>query len=202
VIGRIQGILIDKQLTDIQVDVNGISYEVQVPMSTFYRLPELGEGLVLHTHFVVREDFQALYGFVDIAEKMLFRALIKVSGVGPKLGLAILSGMAVDEFVLTVSNNDVQSLVRMPGVGKKTAERLIVEMRDRLSEWEHGTQAQVSKSTASFGSNNNRREAETALVSLGYKAADASRTLSRVVKENPDIEDSESLIRLALQGMA
>ena len=181
-IGRIQGILIDKQLTDIQVDVNGITYEVQVPMSTFYRLPELGKGLVLHTHFVVREDFQALYGFVDIAEKMLFRALIKVSGVGPKLGLAILSGMAVDEFVLTVSNNDVQSLVRMPGVGKKTAERLIIEMRDRLSEWEHGTQTQVSKSTASLGSNNNRREAETALVSLGYKPAEASRSLTRVIK--------------------
>ena len=120
VIGRIRGKLLEKQLTDILVEVNGIAYEVQVPMSTLYKLPEPGQELELHTHFAVREDSQALYGFVDVSEKLLFRALIKVSGVGPKLALAILSGMAVEEFTRTINGNDVESLVRMPGVGKKT----------------------------------------------------------------------------------
>ncbi len=134
-IGRIRGTLIEKHLTEILVDVNGIGYEISVPMSTLYRLPESGQGLVLHTHLAVREDAQTLYGFLEMAEKKLFRALIRVSGVGPKLALAILSGMAVDEFVRTVNANDVAAMVRMPGVGKKTAERLIIEMRDRLAEW-------------------------------------------------------------------
>lgn len=204
-IGRIRGTLIDKQLTEVLVDVNGIGYEISVPMSTLYQLPETGQGLVLHTHLAVREDAQTLYGFMELAEKTLFRALVKVSGVGPKLALAILSGMAVDEFVRTVNANDVASLVRMPGVGKKTAERLIIEMRDRLAEWGPVTSASVAgglEAAAGRGEMQIASEAETALVSLGYKPAEASRTIARVLKENADIPDSESLIRLALKSMA
>ena len=202
-IGRIRGTLLEKQLTEILVEVNGIAYEINIPMSTLYQLPETGQSLILHTHLAVREDAQTLYGFIDVSEKELFRALIKVSGVGPKLALAILSGMAVDDFVRTVNANDVASLVRMPGVGKKTAERLIIEMRDRLSEWvpsagtaERG-QSVATSSTASISS-----EAETALVSLGYKPAEASRSVAQVLKNNDDVSDSETLIRLALKSMA
>lgn len=201
-IGRIRGTLLEKHLTEILVDVNGIAYEISVPMSTLYQLPETGQGLVLNTHLAVREDAQVLYGFKEMAEKNLFRALIKVSGVGPKLALAILSGMAVDEFVRTVNANDVASLVRMPGVGKKTAERLIIEMRDRLAEWVPadipGGQEAPDNSAGDGGISS---EAETALVSLGYKPAEASRTIARVLRENGDVADSETLIRLALKSM-
>jgi len=200
-IGRIRGTLLEKQLTEILVDVNGIAYEISVPMSTLYQLPEIGQGLVLNTHLAVREDAQVLYGFVEMAEKNLFRALIKVSGVGPKLALAILSGMAVDDFVRTVNANDVASLVRMPGVGKKTAERLIIEMRDKLAEWGPSMSAGHDETALPGGEVSISAEAETALVSLGYKPAEASRTIAQVLKENSDVADSESLIRLALKSM-
>ncbi|MBT8145367.1 MAG: Holliday junction branch migration protein RuvA [Gammaproteobacteria bacterium] len=201
-IGRIRGSLLEKQLTEILVDVNGIAYEISVPMSTFYKLPDIGQGVVLHTHLAVREDAQVLYGFMEMAEKNLFRTLIKVSGVGPKLALAILSGMAVDDFVRTVNANDVASLVRMPGVGKKTAERLIIEMRDKLTDWVPAdVPAGRDQPGVPGGEYSIAAEAETALVSLGYKPAEASRTVSKVLKENSDISDSESLIRLALKGM-
>ena len=201
-IGRIRGTLLEKQVTEILVDVNGIAYEISVPMSTLYQLPEIGQGVELHTHLAVREDAHVLYGFMEMAEKNLFRALIKVSGVGPKLALAILSGMAVDEFVRTVNANDVASMVRMPGVGKKTAERLIIEMRDRLAEWVPvDTSAGQETTGVSGGEANIASEAETALVSLGYKPAEASRTIAQVLKENSDISDSETLIRMALKGM-
>jgi len=202
VIGRIRGKLLEKQLTEIQVDVNGIAYEISVPMSTLYKLPDLGNELVLHTHFVVREDVQALYGFFDVSEKLLFRALIKVSGVGPKLALAILSGMAVDEFVRTVNANDVSAMVRMPGVGKKTAERLIIEMRDKLSEWDQAPMGTTSDGTEIGGAAKFRQEAENALVTLGYKAVDANKVINQILTDNPDVSDSETMIRLALKSMA
>lgn len=202
-IGRIRGTLVEKHLTEILVDVNGVGYEISVPMSTLYQLPDTGQGLVLHTHLAVREDAQVLFGFMEKAEKSLFRALIKVSGVGPKLALAILSGMAVDEFVRTVNANDVASLVRMPGVGKKTAERLIIEMRDRLAEWGPQAAGELPGSSPAGSSEAHiASEAETALVSLGYKPAEASRTIARVLKEHSEIADSETLIRLALKSMA
>src|SRR6056300_646532 len=135
-IGQIRGILVEKKPPEILVDVGGLSYELQIPMSTAYQLPEVGSELRLHTHFVVREDAQLLYGFYELKDKTLFRALIRVNGVGPKMALAILSGMAADEFARTVRENDVAAMTRMPGIGKKTAERLIVEMRDRLTEWD------------------------------------------------------------------
>lgn len=199
-IGQIRGILIEKKPPEILVDVGGLSYELQIPMSTAYQLPEVGSELRLHTHFVVREDAQLLYGFYELKDKTLFRALIRVNGVGPKMALAILSGMAADEFARTVRENDVSAMTRMPGIGKKTAERLIVEMRDRLTEWDDAeataTLPGATQSTSAMG-----KEAETALLALGYKPQQAARAVAMVLKSAPEVPDSESLIRLALKGM-
>ncbi|MBL6746813.1 MAG: Holliday junction branch migration protein RuvA [Pseudomonadales bacterium] len=199
-IGQIRGILIEKKPPEILVDVGGLSYELQIPMSTVYQLPEVGSELRLHTHFVVREDAQLLYGFYDLKDKTLFRALIRVNGVGPKMALAILSGMAADEFARTVRENDVAAMTRMPGIGKKTAERLIVEMRDRLTEWDDAEATAAlpgaTQSTSAMG-----KEAETALIALGYKPQQAARSVAIVLKSDPEVPDSESLIRLALKGM-
>ena len=199
-ISRLRGTLLEKHLTEVLVEVQGIAYEVQVPMSTLYRLPEPGQAVQLLTHFVVREDAQLLYGFLEAQEKALFRALIKVNGVGPRIALAILSGMAVDEFVKTVHANDVATLVKMPGVGRKTAERLVVEMRDRLKEWASDLSTLEALPSGTAG-NTMAREAEAALQTLGYKAQEASRAINRVLQDNADISDSETLIRLALKGM-
>ena len=200
-IGQIRGILVAKIPPDIHLEVGGITYEIQVPLSTLYQLPEIGQKLVLHTHFVVREDAQLLYGFYDAKDKAMFRALIRVNGVGPKLGLAILSGMEVDEFVRTVRNNDAATLVNMPGIGKKTAERLIVEMRDRLAEW--GVTATVGAgSEVGSGASAVTKDAETALVSLGYKPMQAAHAIAQVIKDKPGVANSEELIRLALKSMA
>ena len=133
-IGRIRGVLIEKSAPDIQVEVNGIAYELQLPMTSLFKLPPLGEEVTLHTHFVVREDAQQLFAFFERKDKSLFRALIKVNGVGPKMALGILSSVEADELVALVLNNDVSALVAMPGIGKKTAERLIIELRDRLKD--------------------------------------------------------------------
>lgn len=200
-IGQIRGVLVGKQPPEILLEVNGITYEIQVPLSTLYQLPELGKQLVLHTHFVVREDAQLLYGFYEAKDKAMFRALIKVNGVGPKMALAILSGMDADAFARTVRNNDVTALTRMPGVGKKTAERLIVEMRDRLGEWDTGD-APAQQPAGTVNASTLTREAETALVSLGYKPQQAARAIALVLKDNPDIAVPETLIRLALKSMA
>ena len=200
-IGQIRGILVAKIPPDIHLEVGGITYEIQVPLSTLYQLPEIGQKLVLHTHFVVREDAQLLYGFYDAKDKAMFRALIRVNGVGPKLGLAILSGMEVDEFVRTVRNNDVATLVNMPGIGKKTAERLIVEMRDRLAEWEV-TATGGAGSEVGSGASAVTKDAETALVSLGYKPMQAAHAIAQVIKDKPGVANSEELIRLALKSMA
>jgi len=199
-IGQIRGILVEKKPPEILVDVGGLSYELQIPMSTAYQLPEVGSELRLHTHFVVREDAQLLYGFYELKDKTLFRALIRVNGVGPKMALAILSGMAADEFARTVRENDVAAMTRMRGIGKKTAERLIVEMRDRLTEWDDAEAAAAlpgaTQSTSAMG-----KEAETALLALGYKPQQAARAVAMVLKSDPEVPDSESLIRLALKGM-
>ncbi len=203
--GRIRGILIEKQATDIVVDVQGVGYEIQAPMSTIYLLPALGKEVVLHTHLVVREDAHLLYGFLSLDERHMFRSLIKISGVGPKMALAILSGMAVEEFVRTVRNNDLAALVRMPGIGKKTAERLVVEMKDKLADWSEVVTSSASLATVSASGPTDRQmsqEAETALVALGYKPQEAARVIAQVLKLNGDLERSEELIRLALRSMA
>ncbi len=204
-IGRIRGILIEKQATDIVVDVQGVGYEIQAPMSTIYLLPALGKEVVLHTHLVVREDAHLLYGFLSLDERHMFRSLIKISGVGPKMALAILSGMAVEEFVRTVRNNDLAALVRMPGIGKKTAERLVVEMKDKLADWSEVVTSSASLATVSASGPTDRQmsqEAETALVALGYKPQEAARVIAQVLKINGDLDRSEELIRLALRSMA
>jgi Holliday junction DNA helicase RuvA len=199
VIGRIRGVLVDKKPPEIQIDVAGICYEVQVPMSTLYQLPELGKEITLHTHFVVREDAQLLYGFFEEKDKSMFRSLIKINGVGPKMALGILSSMEANEFVRAVRSNDINSMVKMPGIGKKTAERLLIEMRDRLKDWdgeEGGTQVPVPAG-ASITS-----DAETALISLGYKPQQAAHAIAAVLKTNPEILGSEELIRHSLKSMA
>lgn len=200
-IGQIRGILVDKKPPEILLEVNGITYEIQVPLSTLYQLPDVGKELLLHTHFVVREDAQLLYGFYDVKDKAMFRALIKVNGVGPKMALAILSGMDADALVRTIRNNDVTALTRMPGVGKKTAERLIIEMRDRLDEWD-ASEAPARLVPGSTTPSSITRDAETALVGLGYKPPQAARAIALVLKDNPDCVESETLIRLALKSMA
>ncbi len=203
-IGRIRGILIEKQATDIVVDVQGVGYEIQAPMSTIYLLPAIGKEVMLYTHLVVREDAHLLYGFLALDERHMFRSLIKISGVGPKMALAILSGMAVEEFVRTVRNNDLAALVRMPGIGKKTAERLVVEMKDKLMDWSESASV-TSIAIASPSGLSDRQmsqEAETALVALGYKPQEAARVIAQVLKLNGDLNRSEELIRLALRSMA
>lgn len=201
-IGRIRGVLLDKQAPDILVDVQGVGYEIQAPMSTIYQLPALGKEVVLHTHLVVREDAQLLYGFFGLQERSMFRSLIKISGVGPKMALAILSGMAVDEFARTISTGDIAALTRMPGVGKKTAERLVVEMKDRLSDWAGELPPADLPADAPKGERQLIQEAETALIALGYKPQEAARLISSALKGNPQITRSEELIRLALRSVA
>jgi len=199
VIGRIRGTLVDKKPPEIQIDVAGICYEVQVPMSTLYQLPELGKELTLHTHFVVREDAQLLYGFFEEQDKSMFRSLIKINGVGPKMALGILSSMQANEFVRAVRGNDINAMVKMPGIGKKTAERLLIEMRDRLKDWGDDTEAGSTQAPVSASITN---DAETALVSLGYKPQQAAHAIAAVLKANPEITGSEELIRRSLKSMA
>jgi len=197
-IGRLRGILLEKQAPDILLDVHGVGYELQSPLGTIVRLPPIGQEVVLHTHFAVREDAQQLFGFWTREERELFRTLVKVSGVGPKLALAILSGMDADEFVLCVQRNDTSALVRIPGVGKKTAERLIVEMRDRLREWRPDL-AVAAPDIAAASRNRVLADAESALIALGYKPQEAARAISAA--QGDDESTSEELIRRALKGM-
>lgn len=199
-IGRIRGLLLEKQPPELLLDVNGVAYEIQAPMSTFYHLPQVGDEVVLHTHFVVREDAQLLYGFHDQSERLLFRTLIKVNGVGPKLALTILSGIEADDFVRCVHSGDTAALVRLPGVGKKTAERLIIEMKDRLKDW----QLEIGQPGSGKGAINSVGDAivldaESAMIALGYKPQEASKAIKAVYNET--INNSQELIRAALKGM-
>lgn len=199
-IGRITGVLLEKQSPELLIDINGLGYEVLAPMTTIYTLPAVGQMVTLHTHFVVREDAQQLFGFADKQQRRLFRALIKVSGVGPKLALGILSGIETDSFVRCVMDNDTATLVRIPGVGKKTAERLIVEMKDRLKEWYiHADLPMLATANpAPAGQDVWIQEAEGALIALGYKPTEAAKAIS-AIKE--PVNGPEDLIRFALKGM-
>ena len=201
-IGRIRGQLVHKQPPDILVEVGGVGYEIQVPMTTLFQLPELGAQVSLVTHFVVREDAQLLYGFIDEQDRSLFRQLIKVSGVGPKLALTILSGMDSTSFARCVQRDDISSLVALPGVGKKTAERLLVEMRDKLKDWLGAaelTGVQLAGGVTLAPLTDIVADAEGALIALGYKPQDASRAVAAV--NDDSIEGSEELIRRALKSM-
>ena len=204
-IGRITGVLLEKDDQQALIDVRGVAYEVLVPLSTFFSLPHPGEGVTLHTHFVVREDAQLLFGFLQEQERSLFRILIRVNGVGPKLALALLSGMEVADFVRCVHQDDVNALVKLPGVGKKTAERLIIEIKDKLKEWAGTPVAAGAKEKAKAGRNASYEEAETALINLGYKPQDAGRAVAgaaKILEESGQVPDSESLIRTALRNMS
>lgn len=192
-IGHLRGRLVRKAPPALIVDVNGVGYELEAPMSTFYRLPELGADVELHTHLVVREDAHLLYGFATEDERRLFRDLLRVTGIGPKIGLALLSGIDVDTFMRCVEAQDVDALTRIPGIGRKTAERLLVEMRDRIRAL-----GQMPSATprANGGA---RAEAYAALVALGYRPVEVNRLLQSVEEEGAGTEE---LIRRALQAAA
>ena len=197
-IGFLRGKLIHKAPPLLLLDVQGVGYEVEAPMTTFYDLPAINQEIKLHTHLVVREDAHILFGFSKEADRALFRTLIKVSGVGPKLALTILSGQSAEEFHRCIHDNDTLALVRLPGVGKKTAERLVIEMRDRLPVLGDSTMSSTDKSGASIPAvGNAKQEAISALCSLGYKPLDASKMVQNISAEGKSCED---MIRLALQG--
>ncbi|MDD9179501.1 MULTISPECIES: Holliday junction branch migration protein RuvA [Aliivibrio] len=205
-IGRLRGNLLEKQPPELLIEVSGIGYEVQMPMSCFYELPEIGTEAIIYIHYVVREDAQLLYGFNTKKERALFREVIKANGVGPKLGLAILSGMTASQFVQSVEREDISTLVKLPGVGKKTAERLVVEMKDRLKGWGAGDLFNPATDAAPMDDGSNlisspqsaQDEAVSALISLGYKPVQASKIVSQIAK--PDMT-SEALIRESLKSM-
>ncbi|CAM3786709.1 Holliday junction ATP-dependent DNA helicase RuvA [Pseudomonas reidholzensis] len=201
-IGRLRGTLAEKQPPHLIIDVNGLGYELEVPMTTLYRLPKVGEPVTLHTHLVVREDAHLLYGFGEKRERELFRELIRLNGVGPKLALALMSGLEIDELVRCVQAQDASVLVRVPGVGKKTAERLLVELKDRFKAWETSPSmfALVSDGPAPVGgASTAEADAVSALVSLGYKPQEASKAVS-AIKDKAGLS-SEDLIRRSLKGM-
>jgi len=196
-IGYLHGVLRDKQPPALLIEVQGVGYEIEAPMTTFYDLPAVGEPVRLYTHLAVREDAHTLYGFSKLSDRTLFRTLIKVNGVGAKLALTILSGMEAGLFAACVQAGDTASLVKLPGVGKKTAERLVVEMRDRLADWDVSGAADAGKVPVADVLNP-VEEAVSALVALGYKPADASRMVRAV---DVDDLDTEAIIRSALQAM-
>lgn len=193
-IGSLRGKLMAKQAPQIVLECYGVGYEVETPMSTFLELPGLGEEVVLHTHLLVREDAQILFGFGSLEERSLFRLLLKISGVGAKMGLAILSTMSVGDFQRCVEYEDAAMLVKIPGVGKKTAERLIIEMRDKVDK------ASIEPGTARVVVDANpRSEAVDALIALGYKANEVNRLIGKL---DVDGKSAEDIIRLALRQVA
>ncbi len=198
-IGRLRGQVAAKLPPMILLDVNGVGYEIEAPMSTFYNLPEVGAETTLVTHLAVREDAHILYGFSSEKERLLFRTLLKVNGVGAKMALVILSGMSATEFAFCVQSEDTSALVRLPGIGKKTAERLIIEMRDRLDKIDislPGNPSPDNTQVAAAAEGTAVADAVSALIALGYKPVDASRMVRGV--ETGDLA-SEEIIRKALQ---
>ena len=202
-IGRLRSTLIEKQPPYLLLDVNGVGYELQAPMTTFYRLPAIGSEIILHTHLSITENLHQLFGFFDQRDRSLFRTLIKVSSVGPKLAIAILSGMESDDIARCVRDNNIAALTKVPGIGTKTAERLVIELRDRLKNWNsspsdltvHGEMPKLG------GVNDAYAEAESALISLGYKPVEAAKMIAAAAKQKPEAK-SEELIRLALRTVA
>lgn len=188
-IGRLHGKLLEKNPPQILIDVSGVGYEVDVQMSTFCNLPEVGGELTLHTHFVVREDAQLLYGFATLAERAVFRALIKISGVGPKIALALLSGITVDQLKDAVDRGETGLLTKVPGIGKKTAERLVLELKDKLA----GTGA----ATAAVPTSGARADVAAALIALGYSEREAAAATKKL-PEDCTVNDG---LRLALKSL-
>ncbi|MGL1956273.1 MAG: Holliday junction branch migration protein RuvA [Colwellia sp.] len=210
-IGRLSGNLVEKFPPEILIECAGVGYEVTMPMTSIYALPELNEAAIIYTHFVVREDAQLLYGFANKIERKLFRLLIKVNGVGPKLALAVLSAMSADQFVSCVNHDDVSGIVKIPGVGKKTAERLLIEMRDRLKDWQLSSptpatdampvQLNALGDVSTFIKpqiDDHKGDAINALISLGYKQFQADKAVKLVYSHGMSSED---IIRHALKSM-
>lgn len=204
-IGRLRGLLLEKTAPDVLIECNGVGYEVTMPMTSIYTLPELNKEAVVYIHFVVREDAQLLYGFANKVERKLFRLLIKVNGVGPKLGLAILSSMSADQFVSCVKHDDVSTIVKIPGVGKKTAERLLIEMRDRLKDWQVDAKSVITDNLLIPNDNDEntfvndeKGDAINALISLGYNQSQADKAVKAIFEKGMKSED---LIRNALKAM-
>lgn len=191
-IGRLTGRLVQKTPPQLLVDVGGVGYELEAPMSTFYKLPAVGEPVTLHTHLTVREDAHLLFAFFGLPEKVLFRELIKLSGVGPKLALAVLSGVSVEEFWTLVRAGDAARLTKLPGIGKKTAERMVLELREKAGAADGpATLGVVSTQAATPLS-----EARSALEALGYKSAEADKLLNAI---KADGMSTDQLIREALK---
>lgn len=193
-IGRIRGVLLEKEPPAMLVDVAGVGYELEAPMTTFYDLPSTGSEVTLYTHLVVREDAHLLFGFSRASQRSLFRGLLKVSGIGPRVALAVLSGMSEDEFALCVSSEDIARITKVPGIGKKTAERLVIEMRDKV-------QADQQAVVAAGGGEialDPATEAVSALIALGYKGNEASRLVRNVSGDDLSTED---IIRQALKNV-
>lgn len=196
-IGFLRGRLVAKKPPAVLMDVGGVGYELEAPMSTFFDLPDVGETLTLYTHLAIREDAHNLYGFLSEAEKTLFRTLIRVNGVGAKLALGILSSMTAEAFHRCVENQDIQSLTRLPGIGKKTAERLIIELRDRMPDLGGSGGGLASPSRTAILSPVD--EAVSALVALGFRPQDAHALIKPLETEG---KGSEDIIRLALKAVA
>lgn len=194
-IGRITGRILERDMSLVLIDVSGVAYEIQIPHSTYYRLNEISGDVTLHTHMVVREDAQLLYGFFTQRERELFRLLIKVNKVGPKVAVAILSSVDTEAFVQCIRHKDIKTLNAIPGVGRVMAERLIVEMGNKLKEWE----SELADATPVNARKDVLLDAESALVGLGYKPSDATRALALI--EDPG-EEVETLIKQALKALA
>lgn len=208
-IGSLRGKLIEKNAPDVLIEVNGVGYELSMPMSSFYNLPEIGREVFVYTCFVVREDAQLLFGFTSREAKVLFRELIKVSGIGPKTALAILSSFNPGQFVNAVQNDSVNAIVKVPGIGKKTAERLIIEIKDRVSGWKLSESAGVADAadersgTAEdtglvIDDSDVESQAVQALVALGYKPAQAATSVHRLYRDGMSVQD---VIRVALKNI-
>ena len=195
-ISRLTGILAAKRAPQILIDCNGVGYEADVSMTTYYKLPEVGDQISIWTHLLVKEDSHSLIGFDDEQERRLFRQLIRISGVGPKMALAILSGIDERQFALCIANNDVAMLTRLPGVGKKTAERLIIEMRDKLD----ALIGELPSLQVSPGAPSIVNEAIEALQALGYKPGDAEKMISRAQQQGEAPGSASQLIKKALQA--
>ena len=201
-IGRLTGKLLELEGGNVLVDVAGIAYEVEVSGGVLQTLPRIGEELRLHTHFVVREDAQLLYGFASKNERELFRAFIKISGVGPKLGLALISALDPQTLSAAVRNNDVSMLTKVPGVGKKTAERLMVELKNRIGSLNESGAVPLNVVSVDGADAGVAVEAEDALIALGYRAPEANRAVQQALSECGEAPSAERLVRLALRSFA
>ena len=202
-IGRLMGVILEKKPPHLLIDVRGVGYEVQAPMTSFYPLPDAGEEVILFTHFSVSENSQQLFAFYTNQERQLFRTLIRVNGVGPKVALSILSGMAVNDFIHCVTQQNAVALAKVPGIGKKTAERLIIEVKDRLGDIDQqatkhdDTMVAMNQIT---DANTIIADAESALIALGYRPAAAGQMIASVTGST-SVDNSEELIKLALRSL-